>query len=90
MAIADNKGLFKGILIGAGLVWSVRHVLPYMAPAARPIARQLTKAALVGYERGREFSAEIVESMEDIVAEVQWELKEGKPAPDLEEIDIDG
>lgn len=76
----ENRNLLKGFALGAGITLIARDVLPWLAPLARPLTRQLARAAILGYKRTREKSAEMAESLEDLVAEVQWELQEERAA----------
>lgn len=82
MAVENTRGIAKGLAIGLALSWAARRLLPAMVPMLRPMAKEVTRAAMLGLERGREFTAELAEDFEDIVAEVQWELREGKELPE--------
>jgi hypothetical protein len=72
--VADTRSLLTGIALGVGATLAARDVLPLLAPLARPALKQGVKAALLGYERGREMAALLVETLSDIAAEVQVEL----------------
>ena len=50
-------------------------VLPALALVARPAAKTAVRAGLIMAARGRETLAELTEMAEDMVAEVQAELK---------------
>lgn len=67
-----------GIAIGVGvtvLAGAVLPVLPSLAKAARPGAREAIKSGILLAERGRELMAEFTEEFEDILAEARAELK---------------
>lgn len=73
--VADTRSLLTGIALGVGATLAARDVLPLLAPLARPALKQGVKAAILGYERGREMAALLVETISDIAAEVQVELQ---------------
>lgn len=76
MALENNRALLKGVLIGAGVTVAARDLYPYLAPLARPVVKSLAKFFVAGYERSRVRTAELAESLDDIMAEVQWEMKQ--------------
>ncbi|MCX8049134.1 MAG: DUF5132 domain-containing protein [Methylohalobius sp.] len=76
-----NEDTLKGIAIGAGAV-----VAAFLAKSAlsgsggRALVRATVKTGLLAFEKTREVVAEAVENLEDIVAEVQDELRAEKMA----------
>jgi Protein of unknown function (DUF5132) len=74
--------VFGAVLIAAAGVAAVTAVLaaPSLMRAARPFARQVLKRGMEGYARVRGAAAELVEDVEDLVAEVQAELKQARPS----------
>lgn len=85
--MADTRSLLTGIVLGIGATLAARDVLPLLAPLARPALKQGVKAALLGYERGREMAALLVETLSDIAAEVQVELHT-QSSPDQTVMDV--
>lgn len=82
MAYSDlvKSDVAKGFAIGAGLVLLVPLAVVTLAPLARPVLRQALKSSLLAYEKGREVLAEWGETLEDVTAEVQAELREARMA----------
>jgi len=52
----------------------------FLAPFVRPVARDVLKTGIRGYEKARRSAAEFGEFVDDLVAEVQDELQEAKQA----------
>lgn len=76
--------LLTGVIIGAAAGLAAREGLG-AAGAVRPLFRSTAKMGVMGFERMKEMFSRVGESMEDIVAEVQADLKshpEGKGAGD--------
>ncbi len=68
-----------GIAIGAGLTAAVFLAKSALSgPGGRAFLRAAVKSSLLAYEKTREVLAEVAESLEDIVAEVQDELRAEK------------
>lgn len=80
MALNNNNRLFTGILIGLGLAWVARNILPILAPLTRPLTKVSVKVAVLGYERSREVAAGMAETLSDVLAEVQHDLKTERAA----------
>lgn len=61
---------------GLGLTAGVALIVfgPPMLRAARPLARQAMKTAIIGYVQGREALAHLTETVEDAYAEAMSEL----------------
>jgi hypothetical protein len=70
-----TSDLAKGVMIGLGLAVLVPLAATAMAPMLRPMARSALKAGLIVLEKGREAAAELGEMAEDVMAEVQDELR---------------
>jgi hypothetical protein len=62
-------------MLGVGLAVLVPIAATAMAPMLRPMARSALKAGMIALERGREAAAELGEMVEDVMAEVQDELR---------------
>ncbi len=68
------------LLIGGGVAAVVVVVAaPKVLRAARPMVREALKRGMGVYARARAASAEFVEDVEDLVAEVQAELTATRP-----------
>lgn len=61
--------------IGLGLAVAIPGILILLAPHLRPLARQAVKGGLLAVERGKEMAARAAEDMDDLMAEVQDELR---------------
>ncbi len=70
----------KGVAIGIGIAVLVPFALAALAPALKPIARAALKAGLLAAEKGREMLAELSETVQDVAAETQMELREARLA----------
>ncbi|GAB6067826.1 hypothetical protein JCM13664_11450 [Methylothermus subterraneus] len=71
----------KGIAIGAGAIaaaWLAKSALS--GETGRALVRATIKSGLLAFEKTREMLAEVAENLEDIVAEVQDELRAEKMA----------
>ena len=75
MAWDETKGFVAGFLVGASAGWAARELLSVVSPIAKPLVKQGMKTAILGYERSREVMATCVETLSDVMAEVQHELK---------------
>jgi hypothetical protein len=62
------------LIAGGALVITAVIAAPALLRAARPMARETLRRGLRLYDRARTASAEFVEDVEDLVAEVQSEL----------------
>lgn len=71
-----NKPAVRNTAIGVGVAVAVPVAVAALAPYLRPAARSVVKAGLLVFERGREVTAELGESMDDLVAEVREELRD--------------
>ncbi|NWG20810.1 MAG: DUF5132 domain-containing protein [Chloroflexi bacterium] len=78
--MADTRSLLTGVVLGVGATLAARNVAPLLAPLGRPLLKQSVRAILIGYERGRETMAVLVETLSDITAEVQVELNAQRDA----------
>jgi hypothetical protein len=66
--------VFRGAGVGVAVGVTLIVFGPALLRAARPLARQAIKTAIVGYEQGREALAHIQEMVEDAYAEAMSEL----------------
>ncbi len=76
-----NDDTLKGIALGAGAVvaaWLAKSALS--GADGRALLRATVKTSLIAFEKTRELIAEAAENLEDIVAEVQDELRAEKMA----------
>lgn len=77
MALGDDFSA-RDLALGFGLGLAAAAAFPGLAPAIRGVGRPLVKsairAALVAADGGRERLAEMQETLEDLIAEVQHEL----------------
>lgn len=74
-----KNGTPFGIAIGVGatlLAKAVIPMLPDLARAVRPGAREALKSGILFIEQGREILAEISEEVEDILAEARSDLQQ--------------
>lgn len=62
------------LVVGGALVVTAIIAAPAVLRAGRPIARETLRRGLRLYDRARTATAEFVEDVEDLVAEVQSEL----------------
>jgi hypothetical protein len=72
--------LAKGVLIGVGLAVLVPIAVVALAPVLKPAARAALKAGMLAMERGREMLAELSETVQDVAAETEAELREARIA----------
>jgi len=70
----------KGLVIGVGLAVLVPVAVAALAPVLKPAARAALKAGLLALEKGREMIAELSETVQDVAAETEAELREAKLA----------
>ena len=68
----------KGLAINLSVAILVPVAVSILAPMVRPTARAVLKTGILAYEKIREGAAEFGEMMEDLVAEVQEELREAR------------
>jgi predicted hotdog family 3-hydroxylacyl-ACP dehydratase len=74
------KDLFKGngitgLAVGIGVALVAPVIAPAVATIMRPIAKSAIKAGILLYHRGIETGAELVEVVEDLVAEAKSEVE---------------
>jgi hypothetical protein len=70
--------ILGGLALGIGATIVAPLVVPVLASIAKPVAKGAIKGGIILFEKGKEMSAEVVESVEDLMAEVQSELKESR------------
>lgn len=74
-----NDDTLKGIALGAGAVVAALLAKSALSsPGGRALLRATIKSSVLAFEKTREVLAEAAESLEDIVAEVQDELRAEK------------
>jgi hypothetical protein len=78
--LVANNSFLKGVALGLGAAVLVPVAALALAPVARPMMRGALKAGILAYEKGREAAAELAEMVDDLVAEVQEELREERAA----------
>jgi len=77
MAIFENgwKGnILNGLAIGIGAALLTPIVIPIVASVVKPLLKAAVKGGIILYEKGRETASEVVEVVEDIVAEAKAEM----------------
>jgi hypothetical protein len=67
-----------GFITGFGTGFVTREIIPVVREIANPIFKVSTRAAIKMFERSREIFAYVGESVEDIFAEVQDDMKEDR------------
>jgi hypothetical protein len=82
-----KNDLVKGVAIGIALALLVPVAVAALAPVLKPAVRAALKAGLVAMEKGREMLAELSETVQDVAAETESELREAKLAEDAAEIE---
>jgi hypothetical protein len=65
-----------GFAAGIGATLIVREFLPHFKDVGKPLAKATVRSVVATYEKTREHLAQIGESVEDLVAEVQHEMTE--------------
>ncbi|MFN3920048.1 MAG: DUF5132 domain-containing protein [Methylohalobius sp.] len=74
-----NNDTLKGIALGAGAVIAALLAKAALSSSGgRALLRATIKSGVLAFEKSREVLAEAAESLEDIVAEVQDELRAEK------------
>lgn len=68
----------KLLAINVTVAIAVPIAVNLLAPFVRPVARDVIKTGIRGYEKARRNVAEFGEFLDDLVAEVQDELQEAK------------
>ncbi|PZW46835.1 uncharacterized protein DUF5132 [Humitalea rosea] len=68
-----------GIAVGLGVAALAPGLMPQIARAARPTAKEALKTALIGYSQLRIAAAEAAEAASDLVAEVEHDLATAPP-----------
>ncbi|GEM_PF-1112479 len=70
-----DSDITKGVAIGAGLVLVAPLIYPKLNKAGKPTKKALVRLGHVVYEKLTEASAELVEIVEDAVAETSAEFE---------------
>jgi hypothetical protein len=71
-----DKKLATGVLIGVGIALLVPVAITTLAPVVRPVLRSAFRVGATAYEKAREGVAEVSELAQDMVAEVQEEMRQ--------------
>ena len=75
---AFSRLVGTSLIVGAGVAaLGAIVVAPAILRASRPAVRESLKCGLKAYRQARKAASEFVEDVEDLVAEVQSELKHG-------------
>lgn len=77
MALFENglKGnIITGLAIGVGTAILAPIIVPVLASVAKPLAKSAIKGGVALYEKNKEKLAELMEVVEDLVAEARSEL----------------
>lgn len=77
--------LKSDIAKGVGIGLAIGAVGVYLVPALRPVAKATIKSGILIFEKGRILVGEAMESLEDVIAEVQAELAEEELAIEPED-----
>lgn len=80
--------LGNGVLVGVGAVLLAPVVIPALAGILRPVAKAAIKGSLITYNKFKETTAEVIESIEDLAAEAKAEVNvaaEAAAAAEVEE-----
>jgi hypothetical protein len=70
-----KSDLTRGIAIGLGAAVLIPIAAVALAPYLKPAARTALKLGILGIEKAREAAASLAETLEDVSAEVQDELR---------------
>ena len=71
-----NDDLAKGVAIGIGIGILVPVAVNMVAPLIQSFSRSAFKTAVVLYEKARETTERIGETVDDVIAEVEQEMIE--------------
>ena len=75
-----KSDLTRGIAIGLGAAVLIPIAAVVLAPYLKPAARTALKLGILGLEKAREAAASLAETLEDVNAEVQDELRAARAA----------
>lgn len=70
-----ERGILLGVGIGIGATMLAREFFPAIGALGRPLLKAAVKSSLLLYDRGREASARLGETIEDLAAESRVELE---------------
>lgn len=71
----EKKDVFTILVAGAVGIVIAPIVIPTLVRLGRPAAKSAIKNAMLLYQRGRESAAELMETVEDLMAEAQAEIQ---------------
>lgn len=86
--LAKND-LARGIAIGVGAAVLIPMAAVALAPYLKPAARTAIKLGILTLEKAREVAAELAETLEDVTAEVQDELRAARAGAAQEQVRTD-
>jgi hypothetical protein len=86
--LAKND-LARGIAIGVGAAVLIPMAAVALAPYLKPAARTAIKLGILALEKAREAAAELAETLEDVTAEVQDELRAARARPAQDQVPTD-
>jgi hypothetical protein len=86
--LAKND-LARGIVIGVGAAVLIPMAAVALAPYLKPAARTTIKLGILVVEKAREVAAELAETLEDVTAEVQDELRAARASAAQEQVRTD-
>jgi hypothetical protein len=82
MNLFGNGLRFGGaVAIGAAAVLLAPVILPVVASVLKPVAKGVIKGGILAFEGAKVALAETKETIEDLTAEAQAEISEGRKAP---------
>ena len=86
--LAKND-LARGIAIGVGAAVLIPMAAVALAPYLKPAARTAIKLGILALEKAREAAAELAETLEDVTAEVQDELRAARAGAAQDQVPTD-
>lgn len=76
--LSGSKGFLIGFTVGFGSGVVLHDYLPKLKNTTQPFFKLAFKSTLLLAEKSREISARLVENLQDLLAEVRFELKEDR------------
>jgi hypothetical protein len=86
--LAKND-LARGIAIGVGAAVLIPMAAVALAPYLKPAARTAIKLGILALEKAREVAAELAETLEDVTAEVEDELRAARAGAAQDQVRTD-
>ena len=72
----STRSFSAGFVLGLGTGLVAREIWPLVKESGRPVIKGFTKASLQVYEMGQETLSSAFETVEDILAESRFEIKD--------------